>query len=113
MQIIKAEARNTTSKSLLNLTETVSYLDTDCNKEELAAVTRNTSHFVSRCDKENSIQCTLGCKHCFSINKICVYEIDDNGKLMHCPSGSHLKNCTDMECNNMFKCFKKYCIPYR
>ena len=111
VKIIKAS--NTTSKSLLNLTETVSYLNTDCKKEELAAITKNTSHFVSRCDKENSIQCTLGCKHCFSTNKICVYEIDDNGKLMHCPSGSHLKNCMDMECNNMFKCFQKYCIPYR
>ena len=113
MQIIKAEAKNTTSKFLSNFTKNVTSLYLDCTKEELAAIIRNTSHLTSRCDNEDSIQCTFGCKHCFSINKLCVYEIDDNGKLMHCSSGNHLKNCTDMECNNMFKCLKKYCIPYR
>ena len=113
MQMIKAKAENIISESLLSLTETVSYLYTDCTEEELAVISRNVTLFTSRCDNEDLIQCTLGCKQCFSITKICVYELDDNGNLMHCPSGSHLKNCTDMECNNMFKCFKKYCIPYR
>ena len=113
MQIIKAKAENIISESILKLTETVSYLYTDCTEDELAVISRNVTHFTSRCDNEDLIQCTLGCKQCFSITKICVYELDDNGNLMHCPSGSHLKNCTDMECNNMFKCFKKYCIPYR
>ena len=67
----------------------------------------------ARCQEPGQIHCTLGCAMCLSVHYLCVYELDFNNNLMHCPSGSHLKNCMDVECNNMFKCYKSYCVPYR
>ena len=85
----------------------------DCTNEELRNYSRNKFHVVSKCQLLNELQCTSGCAKCFKSHKLCVYELDDKGNLMHCPSGSHLKNCTLMQCNNMFKCHQYYCIPYR
>ena len=88
-------------------------LYTDCKKEELKNYSKKESYFVSKCKSLNELQCTYGCAKCFKTHKLCVYELDADGNLMNCPSGSHLKNCTLMECNNMFKCHQFYCIPYR
>ena len=88
-------------------------LYTDCTNQELSAILNSSEYFVKTCKIKDEIQCTYGCAKCFAIHKLCVYELDHNGKLMHCPSGAHLNNCTEMECNNMFKCYDSYCIPYR
>ncbi len=67
----------------------------------------------SSCMNVDEIPCTFGCSACFPLHKICVYEISHAGMLMYCPSGAHLKNCEAIECTNMFKCSRYYCIPYR
>ncbi len=88
-------------------------LFTDCQEEEINATLIGTNVFVKDCMERDKIQCTYGCKKCFPPNKICVFELDKNNELMHCPSGGHLKHCEGMECNNMFKCHKSYCVPHR
>ena len=101
------------SKITVNLDLLNSIIKTDCTLEELNCSDYTKSCFVSECRKKDEIQCTYGCAKCFPFHKLCVYELDFNGNLMHCSSGSHLANCKDMQCNNMFKCFNYYCIPYR
>ena len=67
-------------------------LYTDCSNQELSDILNSSEYFVKICKMKDEIQCTYGCDKCFAIQKICVYELDHNGKLMHCPSGAHLKN---------------------
>ncbi len=86
---------------------------TDCKETEIKAFLADAKHFIDNCTQQNEIQCTFGCSKCFPIHKFCVYELNKKGRLMHCPSGAHLKNCNEMECSNMLKCFKSYCVPYR
>ncbi len=83
-------------------------LFTDCSREEIYKVTIGKG-----CAVQNEIQCTFGCQRCFPIHKLCVYELDCTGQLKHCPSGAHLKQCDEIECNNMLKCYQSYCVPYR
>ena len=83
---------------------------TDCTAAEIEEMSHN---FINSCQNRDHMQCTYGCAKCFPVHKICVFELDQQGNLMHCLSGSHLKNCTKMDCNNMFKCTESYCIPYR
>lgn len=84
-------------------------MNTDCG------LNSNTEFLTldKKCSQHDHLWCTFGCHKCFPVHKLCVYEVDQNANLMHCPSGSHLKNCVDIECNNMFKCYRHYCLPYR
>ena len=68
---------------------------------------------VNYCATKTEIPCTHGCTSCFPLPKFCVYELESDSKIKHCPGGTHLQNCTNMECNNMIKCPRSYCIPYR
>ncbi len=86
---------------------------TDCSQEELEAFAQNITSIRNVCIHKGYIPCTLGCQKCYPIHKICVYELDQLGDLMHCPSGSHIKHCTKAECANMVKCYKNYCVPFR
>ena len=78
----------------------------DCTQAEFV-----TTEFKPECAKPDHMHCTFGCSRCFRTSHMCVYELDEGGNLMHCPSGSHLQSCAELQCNNMFKCY--YCIPYR
>ncbi len=88
---------------------------TDCTEDEFNSIENDkaTPTFTGSCEHPHKIQCTYGCKRCIAVGKVCIYELDFKGTLMHCPSGNHIKNCQLMECNNMFKCARQYCIPYR
>ena len=90
-----------------------SHIKSDCTHEELTCKDKNKSCFVTKCQGNNELQCKYGCGRCFPFHKLCVYELDYNGNLMYCYSGSHLKWCRNVDCNNMFKCYKYYCVPYR
>ena len=90
-----------------------SLIKSDCTSEELKCNDESMPCFVTECKDDNELQCKYGCKRCFPFHKLCVYELDDNGNLMYCYSGSHLKWCRHVYCNNMFKCYEYYCIPYR
>lgn len=83
----------------------------DCNEYEVKNITAEPG--LEGCEENNTIQCTYRCKICFPFHKLCVHELDKASRLMHCPSGAHLKNCEEMECSNMLKCYKSYCVPYR
>ncbi len=86
----------------------------DCTESEIeTSRERRMGKFTTDCLGDDHMQCTYGCKRCFPIYKVCVHELDTNYSLMHCPSGAHLKNCLGVDCNNMFKCPKRYCVPYR
>ncbi len=86
----------------------------DCTMQESNAF-ENSAPISSfdECGVSEKLPWTYGCSKCFAISKLCVYELDREKRLMHCPSGAHLKNCNDMECSNMFKCFQSHCIPFR
>ncbi|ELU06797.1 hypothetical protein CAPTEDRAFT_37594, partial [Capitella teleta] len=51
---------------------------------------------------------------CLPREKLCVYERDSDGNLLHCETGSHLQNCFEVSCPHMFQCIHKtgYCIPF-
>ncbi len=86
----------------------------DCTAQEIKAFKSNTFSVIPVCTAPDELPCTYGCSTCFSISKLCVYEVHHQKEhIMHCPSGAHLKNCEDMQCNNMFKCFQSFCVPYR
>ncbi len=86
---------------------------TDCTVEELQDIRIDVRRAKVKCVRRDELPCTYGCAKCFPVHKLCVYEMDSNGNLMHCPSGAHLKDCFRMHCNNMYKCREYYCIPYR
>ncbi len=94
--------------------ETQELLLTDCTNVELEGLKENIgSNIKTKCSNLDEVPCTYGCSRCFPPHYICICELNPKGKLMHCPSGSHLKDCVNLECNNMFKCHNSYCIPYR
>ena len=90
-----------------------SLLYLDCDRDELSSIKKNKTVFLKSCENPDQLLCTYGCRKCFALHKVCTYELDYDGKLLHCPSGAHLKNCEFIGCNNMFKCPNSYCIPYR
>ena len=69
------------------------------------------SHFY--CDDMQEIPCVPEHSKCFGIMYLCVYDHDIFGHISHCRSGAHLLNCRYMNCTNMFKCPRSYCIPLR
>lgn len=83
----------------------------DCTQAELEGV-KNQS-FGEPCDGHGKLPCTSGCNRCYSASNLCMYEVGPQGEVMHCPSGSHLRYCKEMECKHTFKCKNSYCIPYR
>ncbi len=85
----------------------------DCTTMEIKQFQENTMPSPTGCLRLGEIQCTPGCAACFPVFRLCVFELDFNGKSMHCPSGAHLKHCDQYECNNMLKCHQSYCVPVR
>ncbi len=85
----------------------------DCGPDELKTLKALLAPNAFGCDKHDHIQCTFGCAKCYPLSKMCVYELDSTNNLKFCPSGSHLKPCGKMECNNMFSCLNYYCTPFR
>ena len=64
------------------------------------------------CPLKSQLPCYKGHSKCYDISDICVYRLDIFNNLTPCRTGSHLENCTNFECNAMFKCIKHYCIPW-
>ena len=89
-----------------------SYFYTDCTKLEIDNMQFAVSS-KTKCKSPEEMPCTYGCSRCFPVHKLCVYQLDESGSMMYCPSGAHLKNCDMMECNRMFKCPDHYCIYQR
>ena len=63
-------------------------------------------------DPTHEIPCIPGHPCCFSSDKLCVFEKDKDGELLHCRNGEHLLGCDDIVCPNPYiKCNLSYCIP--
>ncbi len=43
---------------------------------------------------------------------VCIYQVDAAQKLIPCPDGSHVQECSNFQCNAKFKCHGYYCIPW-
>ena len=67
---------------------------------------------IFNCKQPDQIPCSEGHSNCFSISKICTFELNDYGRILPCRTGGHLHNCKAFECNMMFKCPSFYCIPW-
>ena len=72
-------------------------------------------------DETENLQCnpgTLPCKYtthlsCFPLERLCVYDKNELGRLKFCSNGGHLTSCVSMECVGLFKCPLSYCLPLR
>ena len=60
----------------------------------------------------NYIPCRLELDVCFDFGDIYKYVLNINCYLIQCKNWDHIENCTNFECNKMFKCFNSYCIPW-
>ena len=72
-------------------------------------------NYSSYCDSPDGThtRCYHTHTYCYQRSDSCVYDHDKNGYITGCPDGSHLTNCEDFQCPDMFKCPKSYCIPHR
>ena len=64
------------------------------------------------CQDPTHFPCVGGLPVCFPLNKLCLFETDEEGYPMWCRDGSHLGQCAEMNCTNSYKCPDSYCIPY-
>ena len=64
------------------------------------------------CQDPTHFPCVGGLPVCFPLNKLCLFEPDEDGYLMWCRDGSHLGQCAEINCTNSYKCPDSYCIPY-
>ena len=75
----------------------------------------NTGHTVTNykpfCTNRTHVRCQSNHVHCFPRHLTCVYEHGEYGLITNCADGSHLQNCEDFTCPDMFKCPGSYCIP--
>ncbi|XP_060558250.1 uncharacterized protein LOC132718555 [Ruditapes philippinarum] len=63
--------------------------------------------------KEDSVTCEGDVKDIPAHLK-CLYDVDSNGIILGCRSGSHLDHCESFQClPNTVKCPGSYCIPLR
>ena len=67
----------------------------------------------SPCVRPDEVPFVPGHSKYFPINKLCVYDLDENGNLLYCCDGSHLKECVSFHCLQMFRCQGKLCIITR
>ena len=73
----------------------------------------NPFHTLVSCNDSEELSCIPGHSHCFHMNKLCVFEFQQNTKILkHCRNGAHLYNCTNIQCWAYFKCPLSYCVPY-
>ena len=85
--------------------------------EQICAFNYSQLSFVTseKSSKKSSDSLTAYCddKSMYNYNYKCLSEVDDNGNLLHCSDGSHLKRCSTSGCQYTFKCSFAFCIPLR
>lgn len=80
------------------------------DKPILKALLKN--RIEESCQNQNQFPCFLGHSKCLSPSDLCIHRVFNNTDLVPCRNGGHLENCTDFQCNMMFKCPNQYCIPW-
>ncbi len=66
----------------------------------------------NHCFLYGKLSCREGHFRCFFPHEICVFKLSGLKHLLPCRNGAHLIECTQFECNAMFKCSSSYCIPW-
>ena len=64
------------------------------------------------CRNPNHLPCVAGLPVCYPINKLCLFDVDENGNTKWCRDGAHLGDCAFIDCTNSYKCPGSYCIPF-
>ena len=59
----------------------------------------------------SNVRCREDKSFCFPRYLSCICDTDKYGYMASCSDGSHLLNCDQFECPDMFKCPSSYCIP--
>ncbi len=76
------------------------------------AASHNSSQTIS-CDGKGLIPCSVDFQVCYNFSDICLFRMDRRGDQFPCKHGEHIQDCSNFECNMMFKCPGYYCIPWR
>ena len=63
------------------------------------------------CDSLDQVPCLKGHPACYSIDKMCLYDHTQDGRLKYCRNGLHLLECEHFQCSGSFKCKHSYCVP--
>ena len=63
------------------------------------------------CDSVDQVPCLKGHPVCYSIDKMCLYDHTQDGRLKYCRNGLHLLECEHFLCSGSFKCQHSYCVP--
>ena len=63
------------------------------------------------CGAGLQIPCLKGHPTCYSIDRMCLYDHTQDGRLKYCGNGLHLLECEHFQCSGSFKCQHSYCVP--
>ena len=63
------------------------------------------------CNSMNQVPCLKGHPACYSIDRMCLYDHTQDGRLRYCRNGLHLLDCEYFQCTGSFKCRNSYCVP--
>ena len=85
----------------------------------LGGQAEDESHFLllrygtkrESCNNPTQFPCVAGLSVCFPLNKLCLYDPDEDGYPKWCKDGVHLGDCRALNCTNSYKCPESYCIP--
>ena len=108
--ILSKETLNCFDNQMLS-SQLINDLVVDCEYDEplLNNIYRNLKMYS--CPSPNYIPCQKGHSQCFTIANTCVYRLNNLNHLIPCRTGEHIQQCTQFNCNLMFKCPGYYCTP--
>ena len=72
-----------------------------------------SGRFRAICENADEVPCIPGHSKCITLSKLCQYEYDVLGNMLHCRNAAHLQVCDSWVCHNSFKCLRSYCIPFQ
>ena len=64
------------------------------------------------CVDKNQHPCVAGLPVCFPLDKLCVFDSDEEQNILWCRNGAHISDCAYINCTNSYKCPQSYCIPF-
>ena len=64
------------------------------------------------CVDRSQHQCVAGLSVCFPLDKLCVFDLDEEQNIIWCRNGAHLSDCGYINCTNSYKCPQSYCLPF-
>ena len=62
------------------------------------------------CGSLHQVPCMEGYPACYPLDKACLYDHTEDGRLKYCMHGLHLLECEHFRCSGSFKCQYSYCV---